>query len=100
MAPSDPTLSNREQAIAWLTQCGLRAREHTGWLGNAISVSRPEVHSGEGQRLREEALIIYPEGDAWCVARSLPGRRGLNQRFQTLGDAVKYVLTTLSALPK
>lgn len=89
-------VQTREQAVQWLGQRGLRARKHSGWLGEAIFVSKP-VRSGPAPTSHEDVLIMYPEGNAWCVARALPGRRGLSQRFGSLSDAVEHVARTLHA---
>ena len=100
VSASAPELETREQAIHWLSRAGLTARKHGGWLPNAISVSRRVVHSADGQLLREDTLIIYPQAGQWLVARSLPGRRGLVERFSTLGQAAEYVLATLGGSPR
>jgi hypothetical protein len=90
-----PALDNRAQAIAWLNQHGLRAREHSGWLGEGIAVSRP-VHQRPSGTSHEESLILHPAGDAWVLGRNLPGRRGASEQFETLGLAVARVLSYLS----
>lgn len=87
-------VQTREQALHWLGEKGLRAREHSGWLGEAIFVSRP-VRSGPAPTSHQDVLILYAEGDDWCVARALPGRRGLTQRFASLSNAVEHVALTL-----
>lgn len=94
-----PHLSTREQAIAWFLRCGLTARKHTGWLGEAISVSRPvhQVHAGSAY---EDALLVYPDAGAWAVAHSLPGRRGVAARFASLSEAAAHVVATLGKNPK
>jgi len=98
--PEAPGLSSHEQAIQWFLERGLSARRQSGWLAGAISVSRPPVHSAEGIRQSEEALILYPEASAWVVMRGLHGRRGLSQRFESLGAAAAYVAATLGGRPK
>jgi hypothetical protein len=94
-----PSLTSREQAITWLLRCGFSARKHTGWLGEAISVSRP-VHQLHASASYEDALLVYPEADGWMVAHSLPGRRGVAQHFASLTEAVEHVLITLGGNPR
>ena len=85
--PHPPSLVNRAQAIVWLNQQGLRAREHSGWIGEGILVSKP-VRQGPWGASHEESLILYPSEDAWLLGRMVPGRRGANERFETLSLAV------------
>lgn len=90
-----PSLINRAQAIAWLNQHGLRAREHSGWIGEGIAVSRP-IRQGPSGASHEESLILYPSSDGWLLGRMMPGRRGASERFESLGLAAARALDYLS----
>jgi hypothetical protein len=93
-----PLLETREQAIHWLNRSGLKAREHNGWLGEAIAISRP-LPSNPGGGSSEDTLMLYPSGTGWTVGRSLPGRRGLGRAFPSLNEAARYVAEALKASP-
>lgn len=97
--PEPPPFSHRAQAITWLNRQGLRAREHSGWLGEGIAVSRP-VHQRTSGVTHEESLILHPSGDGWSLARMIPGRRGASERFETLSHAVARALSYLSPRPE
>lgn len=89
-------LETREQAIHWLKGCGLIARKHSGWLGDAIAVSRP-VPSDPRGGCPHHTLILFPAATGWTVGRSLPGRRGLGHVFASLDEAARYAANTLRA---
>jgi hypothetical protein len=91
-----PVLDNREQAIAWLGLRGLSARAHSGWLGDGIAVSRA-IHRTPQGATHEHSIILHPEAGGWVLARSLPGRRGASERFDTLGMAAQKVVAYLTA---
>ncbi len=80
-------IANREQAITWLRQQGLFARPHTGWLGDAIAVSRP-MHAGRASLSHQETVLIVPRGPSgWSLARGVHGRRGVSEPFESLAEA-------------